>query len=230
MKYRKTISAITATIFLLVIMAGAYDRLSAQSAATDEISSLLKQADEAYQNGNFTLAIEKYQKVMEVLNNKKELAKTKQALIQTMISLALTYFTIRENEKAQKQLEDLITLNPNYELDPEIYTPKFIDMFKNVQKNLLGKITIVTTPPGCIIFLNGSKMGQSPLTLERCLKGKYQLKAELKGYGGVSQDIEIKPGLENRQELTLETEHAVVEKKLGKPLPVLKKRKSGLPG
>ena len=122
MKVNRSAAFITIFLFLMTIVSGSYPALRAETAnAAEDTAKLVKEADEAYQNGNFKLAIEKYQKAMQLISEKKELAQTKQELFQTMTSLALTYFTIQENAKAEKQLADLVQINPNQELDPEYY-------------------------------------------------------------------------------------------------------------
>jgi hypothetical protein len=172
----------------------------------------VREADEAYQDGNFKLAIEKYQKAMQLIGEKKELAQTKQELFQTMTSLALTYFTIQENAKAQKQLEDLILVSPNYELDPEFYPPKFIEIFRLVQRDLLGRLSVTSVPSGAAVTLGNSALGATPLSAEKVLKGKYELKAELKGHAPVRKEIIVQAGVENREELALEALQPAVEK------------------
>jgi hypothetical protein len=213
MKSTERTAAVTILLFLLTIVSGSFPTLSAQTAnETDETTQLVKEADEAYQNGNFKLAIDKYQKVMKLISEKKELAQTKQELFQTMTSLALTYFTIQENAKAEKQLEDLIQINPNHELDPEFYPPKFLEIFRGVQKNFLGKLIVTSTPAGAEVAIGSSKLGPTPLTVEKVLKGKHALKAELKGYTPVSREITILAGTENKEALQLEAFQRVIEK------------------
>ena len=140
MKASKQNAVLTIFLFILAILSGSSPVLTAQTAPdADDTAKLVREADEAYQNGNFKLAIEKYQKAMRLIGEKKELAQTKQELFQTMTSLALTYFTIQENAKAEKQLEDLIKINPNHELDPEFYPPKFMEIFRGVQTKFPGQ-------------------------------------------------------------------------------------------
>jgi subtilisin-like proprotein convertase family protein len=226
MKRIRATAAVTIVLFLLSTVAASYPVWSATAGTeTDETARLVKEADEAYQNGNFKLAIEKYQKAMQLIGEKKELAQTKQELFQTMTSLALTYFTIQENDKAERQLADLVQVNPNQELDPEYYPPKFLEMFRSVQANILGKLTVTSTPAGAAVTLGANKMGTTPLTVERLAKGKYQLKVELPGYAPVSREILVQAAVENREELQLEALKPVVEKSQPPPAATAKKKK-----
>ncbi len=227
---KATRSTVWATIFLflLTLVSGslpilAESGMSAEPEA-EETARLVKEADEAYQNGNFTLAIEKYQKAMRLIGEKKELAQTKQELFQTMASLALTYFTIQENAKAENQLRDLVQASPKYELDAEFFPPKFLEIFRNVQRDLVGKLIVTSIPPGATVSLGSNKLGTTPLTVERVLKGKYELGVELKGHAPLRKEIIIQAAVENREELQLEALKPVIEKSQS-PVATKKKKK-----
>jgi hypothetical protein len=225
MKASKKTAGLTIFLFMLTIVSGSYPALTAQTAPdADDTAKLVREADEAYQTGNFKLAIEKYQKAMRLIGEKKELAQTKQELFQTMTSLALTYFTIQENAKAEKQLEDLIKINPNQELDPEFYPPKFMEIFRAVQKNFLGKLLVDSTPAKADVAIGLNKLGQTPLTVEKMLKGNYVLKIELKGYEPASREIMVQAAMENRASFQLEAIQPVIEKKV-EPAPAAAKQK-----
>ncbi|MCX6556331.1 MAG: PEGA domain-containing protein [Candidatus Aminicenantes bacterium] len=228
MRTSKNTAALTILLFVLALVAGAYPALNAQTAqGADDTTKLVREADEAYQNGNFKLAIEKYQQAMRLIGEKKELAQTKQELFQTMTSLALTYFTIQENAKAEKQLEDLIQINPNQELDPEFYPPKFVEIFRAVQRNFLGRLVVDSVPAGAEVTVNNNKSGRTLLTLEKMLKGKYSLKLELKGFNAADREIIVQAAMDNRESFQLEALPPVVEKK-AEPAPAEAKKKKKL--
>ncbi|MBN2345347.1 MAG: PEGA domain-containing protein [Candidatus Aminicenantes bacterium] len=227
---RKTAVA-TIFVFLLSTVSGAITALEAQSGTEgDEIARLVQEADEAYRNGSFNLAIDKYREAMRLITEKKELVQTKQALFQTMISLALTYFTIQENAKAEKQLEDLVRASPKQELDPEFYPPKFLEIFRAVQRNSLGRLAVASMPAGAAILLDGAKVGQAPLELEKVLKGMHEIQAELEGYAPVRREILVQAATDNTVEIELEVVKPVVEKKVSPAaVPAKKKKKKFSP-
>ena len=85
------------TIFFFVIFTfiGANPGLFSETSSDEAtISKLLTDAENKYQSGEFKKAIEIYEQIIIKLNKRKELVKTKQKLFRTMISLALTYFTM----------------------------------------------------------------------------------------------------------------------------------------
>ena len=213
MKIRKGTAGFTIILFMLATFSGSFTALSAQTTAdADDTAKLVREADEAYQNGNFKLAIEKYQKVMRLISEKKELAQTKQELFQTMTSLALTYFTIQENAKAEKQMEDLIQINPNHELDPEFYPPRFMEIFRGAQKKFLGKLVVTSEPTAAEVTIGENKAGSTPLTVEKILKGNYSLKVGLAGYAAASREITVQAAMESKVNFKLEALPPTIEK------------------
>ncbi len=213
MKYIRIISVLTIFLFSFTLISGSYSTLFSQITNEEEVAELLKEADEYYQNGSFKKAIEIYERVIAKLKQKKELVKTKQKLFEIMISLAFTHFTIQENDKAEAQLGNVIRNNPNQDLDTEFYPPKFVEIFTNLQKKLLGSLYIESEPENVDIFLNDSKPGKTPLKIEKCLSGEYELRAELEGYQTVQKKITVAPNAENRENIVLTK---VEEKKLEK--------------
>jgi len=192
MRINKVSTSVTIFLFIFFIFSSSLTSLYSKTKDEDkEISNLYKKAEEMYENGNFNQAIEIYEQIIDNLNKKKELAKTKQKLFKTMVSLALTLFTIQQTEKAKSQLEKLISLNPNEELDKEIYPPDFIKIFDKVRRDNLGSIFVKSTPPGAEILIDNKSYGKTPLKIKNFNKGEYIMTASLKGYTLYTKKIKI---------------------------------------
>jgi hypothetical protein len=78
------------------------------------------------------------------------------------------------------------------------------------------------------VLLGANALGQTPLTVEKVLKGTYALKLELKGYAPVSKEIMVQAAMENRENFQLEALPPVVEKK-AEPVPAEAKKKKKFP-
>lgn len=206
----------TIFFFMFFTFIGANPGLFSE-ASSDEatISKLLTDAENKYQSGEFKKAIEIYEQIIIKLNKRKELVKTKQKLFRTMISLALTYFTIQETEKSKLQLEKLIRINPKQEIDNEIYPPQFIKIFNNVQKNHLGELNITSTPSGATVMLDNESIGTTPVNIKKFVKGEYVITVAKKGYSISTRKILVNQNTSNIFEVALEKSGGkkVVEKK-----------------
>ena len=206
------------TIFFFVFFTfiGANPGLFSETSSDEAtISKLLTDAENMYQSGEFKKAIEIYEQIIIKLNKRKELVKTKQKLFRTMISLALTYFTIQETEKSKLQLEKLIRINPKQEIDNEIYPPQFIKIFNNVQKNHLGELNITSTPSGATVMLDNESIGTTPVNIKKFVKGEYVITVTKKGYNISTRKILVNQNASNIFEVALEKSGGkkVVEKK-----------------
>ena len=226
MNIRRIISVILIFTFLFTIIIP--DLVYSQSNSTDkEIEALLKKAEEEYLNGNFKKAIEIYEKIIRIINEKKEYVKTKEELIKTIISLALTYFTIKENDKAKQQFEKVVKINPNYELDKDFYSGKFVNLFNEVKTQNTGKLVIRTTPDKADVYINGALKGKTPYDAGYLFKGVYAVKIVKKGFKLNVFKADIKPGTAFIKEIILNPINAkVIEVKKDKKK---KKKKSILP-
>ncbi len=205
MKFSRVTTISTIIFFAFFIFISSNPGIFPEAANEDPaISKLLTDAENNYQNGKFKEAIEIYEQIIVKLNKRKELVKTKQKLFSTMVSLALTYFTIQETDKSKVQLEKLIRINPNQKIDEEIYPPKFVQQFKDVQKRNLGELIITSTPPGAAVSINNKSAGITPVNIKNFIKGEYILTLAKKGYEISTINKGIEPGISNKVEITLE--------------------------
>ncbi len=223
MRYSQAITIQTIFFFLFFIFIGANPGLFPDT-ENDEtvISKLLIKAENDYQNGKFIEAIGIYEQIIMKLNKRKELVKTKQKLFKTMVSLALTYFTIQETDKSKLQLEKLIKINPNQEIDEEIYPPGFIKLFRDAQNNILGELIITSSPTEAAVTLDNKSIGVTPLKIKKFVKGKYIITIAKKGYNVSTKEIEVNSNKSNSIEVLLEK---VAVKKVIEKEGVKKKKK-----
>lgn len=214
MTKRKGVSLFTACSFLFFVLTAYAPGAGMVLGDDDTIARLLIEAENSYKNGQFKEAISIYQKIIDDLKEKKELAETRQDLFKTMISLAFTYFTIQETDKARSQLHKLIELHPNQDLDVEIYPPAFARLFQDVQKSLLGQLVITTEPEACDVKIDSQAAGKTPLTLKNILRGDHTITAEKKGFLPRTEPFSVKAGETNSLSmiLTKAEEIAVIEK------------------
>ncbi|MEN8222021.1 MAG: PEGA domain-containing protein [Acidobacteriota bacterium] len=229
MKISRATTIWTMFFFIFFTIVGSNPGILSDTVNDDPvISKLLTDAENKYQNGKFKEAIGIYEQIIIELNKRKELVKTKQKLFTTMVSLALTYFTIQETDKSKIQLEKLIRINPNQEIDEEIYPPKFVQIFKNSQKTNLGELNITSTPSGASVSIDNKPIGTTPVNIKKFLKGEYILTIAKKGFKISSEKGEVKAGISNTVNVTLEKagekkviEKAGIKKKKKKTSPVL---------
>jgi len=216
MKFSRATTVFTLFFFIFFMFIGSNPELFPAAATEDPmISKLLAEAEDHYQNGKFKEAIGIYEQIIVELNKRKELVKTKQKLFTTMVSLALTYFTIQQTDKSRIQLAKLIRINPNQEIDEEIYPPKFVKQFREVQAETLGELTITSIPSGASVSIDNKEAGTTPLNIKKMVKGEYVVTLAKKGFMVMTQNAVVTPGSANSVNGVLEKvgKKKVIEKK-----------------
>ena len=63
---------------------------------------------------------------------------------------------------------------------------------------------VESRPPGAIVFLNGERVGTTPLTLDTVATGSQALRLELDGYRRWTSSIRVVAGERNRITASLE--------------------------
>ena len=72
-----------------------------------------------------------------------------------------------------------------------------------------GDIMVTSKPKGAVVFINGEKSGQTPLTLS-ISPGRHRIKVELPGHSAVTQKVRVKAG--KKAEVVLQLEMTEDEK------------------
>lgn len=167
-------------IFAFVILSGFAPPLYSQQT---DIDKLLDDGKKAYMDGD-------YEKAVRLLNQAISLIKNKSKLIDAYLSLALTYFTINQLDRATEQIQNVLKLNPSFKPDPEFYSPKFIKLFDDVKKKNIRDVEIVSIPEGARIFIDDEDKGITPFVGGLYL-GKHTIRIVKEGYEILEKEISI---------------------------------------
>jgi hypothetical protein len=91
---------------------------------------------------------------------------------------ALNYRSMGKVKESDAAFRNVLRLNPQHKLDPAVYAPSIRQAFDK-QRDELGKakkvkLAVKSTLPASEVYLDGLKVGQTPLTLE-LLAGTYDI-------------------------------------------------------
>ncbi len=207
---RRTL-ALTLILSLLLTL---YNPVFAQES---DVEKLLEQGRKAYAEGRFEEAIEKLSLAITLIKNKVQ-------LVDAYLSLALTYFTIGQEEKAGENIRKALSINPKLVVDPEFYPPKFIALVEKIRGEFIVPVTIVLNVPAKI-YVDGNFVGQAELITVDLTKNTHKIRAEAAGYRVLEKVVQITRA-KQKVELVLEKEKLVKKEK-----GVIKKKgkKKGIP-
>jgi len=129
----------------------------------------IQELDSLFYYGYYEQVIEKGENYLQ----EKELKKNEKEKI--LILLAQSYIILGDEEEGKNYFSLLLKLNPKRKLDPKEYSPKIIEIFENLKKELKGKEEIfkkeidkkIFIYPGIYQIKNKEKLkGLSLFTME----------------------------------------------------------------
>jgi hypothetical protein len=179
------------------VIAGADANLKAATAAFDQMD--LENARSKVDD-----AIKAYERYLPLLGDRDQLDHVRDAWIR----LSAIRFFDGNNDGARDALRHVFVYDPKVDYTPQLFLPQ---MKKAVIEGRLmfdalgpGKIAVESEPPGAVIFLNGSKKGETPFTIEDAPPGPNLLTVVHRGFAPRSANLEIAGGGESvSSELTL---------------------------
>lgn len=102
-----------------------------------------------------------------------------------------------EVDEARLAVQDLLALNPTYELPMKKFPKEFISFRTQVATSstsaLRGNIAVKTKPAGARIYLDGEFSGYSPMTLQTLPIGKHLVRIERPGFKQFGQLVDVSP-------------------------------------
>jgi len=171
---------VTILIVFLFIFNTSYIAFAQQDSTVEK---LLEEGKQAYINGDFKLAVDKLSTAITIIKNKKD-------LLEAYITLALTYFTLGDNDKAKNTVVKALQVKPNLVLDTEVYSPKFIVFVEDAKKEVMRNIKFNIKPPAKL-YVDDMYYGEKSEFDVKLVKGKHNVKVEKKYYKSYEKSIEI---------------------------------------
>jgi hypothetical protein len=104
---------------LCIVLAGTF----VWSAPPDEITETLARAEALYYEAEFTKSIELLLRLDKELGAQTERLQEK---ARAKLQLALAYIGLNDNNQAKTYFRELYTLNPDYSVDPQQFSPKVV--------------------------------------------------------------------------------------------------------
>ncbi len=92
--------------------------------------------------------------------------------------LVMCYLRLKQPRRGWAMMEEALKTQPDLSPSGALYGPALLRLYYRVKAQLdlqKGRLRVVTTPPGALIFLNGRSMGFSPVTVQGLYPGVYDL-------------------------------------------------------
>ena len=180
-------------------------------ARAQKLSTLVQEAQRAFDELEFERAQDRYQQVLATLENEVELAPAEFDVLQrARVGAVVAQMTLAPGDESGRAETDVgknakglltraILADPTLTLAAKRYPPKVRTLFEtaraDVQARGLGGLDIITTPPGVTVMIDNRPLGQTPLKLNQALPvGRYRLWLAHKGRRTPTRFIEVAAG------------------------------------
>jgi tetratricopeptide (TPR) repeat protein len=108
---------------------------------------------------------------------------------------ARAFFTAGQTQGATDDFRQLLLDNPRYALDAEALSPRLVDFFEDLKKQLIGFIAVTTEPAGARVMVNGNFIGITNFFPVEVHTGIARVEVTLEGHESyIDEEMRIAPG------------------------------------
>lgn len=123
------------------------------------------------------------------------LSKTGALLVDAYLTRAVVERAGSRSEAARQYLAAALAVYPALEISEAQYPPSIRGLFDEERRRIeglpSGSLAVATEPPAAEVFLNGNRIGASPLEV-RLPAGNYRVRIRTNRYGDVDRTVDVK--------------------------------------
>jgi tetratricopeptide (TPR) repeat protein len=171
------------------------------------LQAMLAQAETKFNSG---LGPESIVDVRKVIGMAQQFAtartlseREKDVLLRAHLLQARALFNLGQIASAQENLREALRLNARFELNQEEVSPKVIDLLETLKKQEIGTLFVDSEPGGAEVFLDGERIGLTPLFATPAYKGVHELEVRVQGYESYSERITVLPDQQLQRNVVL---------------------------
>ncbi|MCB9519584.1 MAG: PEGA domain-containing protein [Myxococcales bacterium] len=174
------------------------------SAWAQTAEELAAEATAAFQQGDYAVAIERFEQAFELDPHPVILFNLARAYQQVGdLPGALLRFRSIRSMNAPGQVRDAAEAKVE-EIESELramgYDPDVVTAADYVPR---GTLTVTSQPEGAAVYVNGQYRGVTPYVQERIDQGLYALRVELDGYHPINGEVDVRGGRNNLRTYSL---------------------------
>lgn len=150
----------------------------------------LDEARALYREGRFDQAIPKLLSVVSQLKELRDLQRGKLRMADACLLLGLSYFALRDESAVLENFRQVVVLDPDRTLDPEIFSPRVVSLFEQVRTETLAHAKEDRGPQPAQPDVGGSSAAQPP---PKAARGLLPLDVGMKlrlGFSRSTQSVE----------------------------------------
>ncbi len=161
----------------------------------EQAIGLLTSARDAFDSLELAAAARDYAKAVTKLGRVAELSRDIDPLLRGYAMLAASHLLLGQDKRAREHLEELLTLDPKYELDQAIYNPQMLAVVEAVRAEVTARprrdLLVQSEPPGAIVVVDGRLAGVTPVTVPGLLPGDHYVFVNLPRHQSEGRSVAI---------------------------------------
>ena len=176
-------------------------------------SQSFQEAEKTFNSDNPSASITLFQDLIGQITEqklKRELSQPEQLMLwKSLDYLGQAFFNEGQTEQSKTVFLKLVELNANYKLNEDLVSPKIIDFVSQIKAQNMGTVSVISTPPGATVKLDGVVVGVTDLASVFSLKGDHDIEISKPGFVAHKDTINVTPGRSQKVTVTLERTSSV---------------------
>ncbi len=177
------------------------------SAATRDLRTIFEAAEQLFGSAQQPDSVALFDRLITRLETDHAREPLPADLLEMLIASrshrAEAHFNLGDSDKAGEDLERILQLQPGWRLDPDLVSPKLVQLAERLRREMVGELLVVVEPMDATLTLDGrpiAALGQPAAVLA----GSRRLAIARPGYAGLEEEVEIRAGRTTTVEQTLE--------------------------
>lgn len=169
------------------------------SATTREAQDILSLAKDRYFQFRYEDAREGLTRAISILEaSRGDVSQAGPLLVDAYVSQAVVAKSLGDVASAREAFSKALAVNPKLDLSDEEYPPSVAKLFEEERARVAGKpagsIRATSSPEVADVYVNGIRMGVTPLLLEGMPAGRYHVLIRASQYGELARTVDVAAG------------------------------------
>ena len=170
--------------------------------------ALLDEGRVLYERASPDQAIPVLEEAVKAFNATMAYTTENRSLIEALLLLGFAHIVMGDEDTARRAFGRVVLMEPSRELDEINYAPRIVDFYAEVREQVLaggfGSIEVLTPLPGAEVYVDGRRVGVTPMVVEQLPVGRHFLAViDASGYRNFGV-VEIQPDHRGTARVALE--------------------------
>lgn len=190
---KNTRHAVKNTTILLMIFCFAFFMFKSEALGVQDYLELIDKGIALYEKGDFDKAIKELRQAITFLKDKPDDDAKSEGLFTANLYIGMAYLGKGKETLAKDAFKNAFKAAPGRTLNPDLYPPKVISLYKGVVSQNLSSVAVRANIPDAEVFVDDEKHGTAPITIKNLLPGMHVVKV-VSGNQEINKTVQLEPG------------------------------------